>query len=424
MLPMALLAVMVTAFYIPNALSYVAPTRSGIDFHATNSQVVQVWFDSTPQLTTAYPPAYLFNVAAKTVSGLWITSLHWNFGDGSTLDVPFSGQSQVSEIRAHQYVNQANYCVSVTAYDNAGNTATATVSLKPNFDFNLTVKPTTRNVTQGGSATYTVTVDSSCGSSVLVNLAISSLPQGVSGTIKPPSAYTPFNSTVQVNTTTNTPKGTYTITIIGTSATITHTVTMSLVVNAPYFTLSVSSPSLFVPAQPDTQPARTNSTTVIVQSFNGFNSNVTLTRSPPPTGMTAVFSPPTVKPLPNEQATSILTIMTPCSVSRGSYAIIVNGTSGTLVKQATVTVTVSACTESPNPPWIVLGMIGSLIAILLLFLLLRNRSAVVPAILVPAIVPPPILVVQQIPCCAICSKSMVFVEQFQRWYCDTCNRYA
>ena len=89
------------------------------------SQPLQVWFEGTPQLTLAYPTNYEFNVAAKTSSGLWITSLHWDFGDGSTLDVPFSTLREVSDVRYHAYSQSGPYTVTVTAYDNTGNTGSA-----------------------------------------------------------------------------------------------------------------------------------------------------------------------------------------------------------------------------------------------------------------------------------------------------------
>jgi len=88
---------------------------------AQANQIVQVSFDATPSLTIMYPRAYQFNVSAETASGLTITNLHWDFGDGSTLDVPFSAQNVVGEIRYHIYSQAGTYNVSVTATDNSGN---------------------------------------------------------------------------------------------------------------------------------------------------------------------------------------------------------------------------------------------------------------------------------------------------------------
>jgi hypothetical protein len=104
-------------------------THSSIASYGPTDQALQVWFNGLPLLTAAYPTNYEFNVAAKTWSGLWITSLHWDFGDGSTLDVPFSAQSQVSDVRYHAYSQPGLYTVSVTAYDNMGNSGFAQVTV-------------------------------------------------------------------------------------------------------------------------------------------------------------------------------------------------------------------------------------------------------------------------------------------------------
>jgi len=104
-------------------------THAGIASYGPADQVLRVWFSGPPQLITMYPMAYEFNVAATTSNGLWITSLHWDFGDNSTLDVPFSAQSQVSDVRYHAYSLAGLYTVSVTAYDNMGNSETTEVTV-------------------------------------------------------------------------------------------------------------------------------------------------------------------------------------------------------------------------------------------------------------------------------------------------------
>ena len=104
-------------------------THPSIASYGPTDQVLQVWFSGPPLLTLAYPTNYEFNVAAKTSSGLWITVLHWDFGDGSTLDVPFSAQSYVSDQRFHAYSLAGLYTVSVTAYDNMGNSESAQVTV-------------------------------------------------------------------------------------------------------------------------------------------------------------------------------------------------------------------------------------------------------------------------------------------------------
>jgi PKD repeat protein len=124
-LPFLLVVVFVFAL-VP---SFSFATRSSTSSYEATDQPLLVWFDSPPQLTILYPTFLEFNVAAETSPGLWITWLHWDFGDGSTLDVPFSAQSYVSDVRYHQYTQPGTYTVAVTAYDNMGNSNTAQITV-------------------------------------------------------------------------------------------------------------------------------------------------------------------------------------------------------------------------------------------------------------------------------------------------------
>jgi len=117
--------------------------------YGPTDQPLQVWFDGTPMLTILYPTFYQFNVAAKTSSGLWITDIHWDFGDGSTIDVPFSTQSWVNDVRYHQYSQPGTYTVTVTAYDNMGNSGSAQVTV--NWMTNDSVQILTTSILVGPS---------------------------------------------------------------------------------------------------------------------------------------------------------------------------------------------------------------------------------------------------------------------------------
>lgn len=423
-------------------MGYISPTTTSSHLQATNP--LTVWYNGPFQLTLAYPPAYEFNVAAQTAPGLWITSLHWDFGDGATHDVTFSSQSQVSDIEDHQYSSQGNFCVTVTAYDSAGNMATVSQPLMTNYNFTLMATPATQNVTPGASATYNVIIGQwplACGSGVSVNLAISSpAPQGVTWTLNPASGKTPFTSTFQVQTATTTPTGTYTINIVGNSFNLAHTATVNLVVSQPYFALSAAPSSLFVSSQPNAQPGVMNTTTVTIQSFNGFNSLVTLTDSGLPNGMTANFLSPTITPPSNGQVATLLTFTTPCSVSPGSYIIVVQGTGGGVTRQVNVNLTLASCAATQSFggfgiwSWIIVGILGLLILLPIFLILLYMRRPVFAPAVTPAVVlfhvpvtpiPPPLPPhppeIATMPC-PVCGNPMRPVEL--RWYCDLCQRYV
>lgn len=99
-------------------------TTPSLASYGPTDQGLRVWFDNPQFLVGSDPCAYQLYVHAQTSNG-WITNLHWDFGDGSTLDVPFSAQSVVSDARTHIYAGSGPYAVTVTAYDSAGDTGNA-----------------------------------------------------------------------------------------------------------------------------------------------------------------------------------------------------------------------------------------------------------------------------------------------------------
>lgn len=133
----ALLFLVVIFLLTPILPGFSTPTHPAASFGTVNQpSELTVWFDSPQtisfnslQTISSEPCVYLFVVYAKTSSDLWITNLHWNFGDGSTLDVSSSAWSFISDTRSHLYQSMGNFTVTVTAYDIAGNSGTATVTL-------------------------------------------------------------------------------------------------------------------------------------------------------------------------------------------------------------------------------------------------------------------------------------------------------
>jgi hypothetical protein len=83
-------------------------------------------------------------------------------------------------------------------------------------------------VTVNGSGSYNLTITPVAGFSGQVNLSVSGLPAGTTGTFSPNPATS--SSTLSVTTATNTPPGSYPITITGVSGSLNHTAAVSLVV--------------------------------------------------------------------------------------------------------------------------------------------------------------------------------------------------
>lgn len=130
----AVLGTMSLGAYATNYLPQGATTNLSFTMTTTSSYSVtaggnlQVMLDSV-QVSNPPPQAYSFGVVAKTAPGLWITALIWQFGDGSGKFVPYSTQSQVSETQYHAYSQPGSYMVVVWAFDNAGNSGYATVTV-------------------------------------------------------------------------------------------------------------------------------------------------------------------------------------------------------------------------------------------------------------------------------------------------------
>src|SRR5579859_1115223 len=98
-------------------------------------------------------------------------------------------------------------------------------------DFTLSAGPTSQTLTPPGSTSYTVSVGALNGFSGSVALSVSGLPAGASASFTPASVSGSGSSTLAISTTCSTPAGTYSLTITGTSGSLTHSATVTLVVN-------------------------------------------------------------------------------------------------------------------------------------------------------------------------------------------------
>ena len=107
---------------------------------------------------------------------------------------------------------------------------TLQVTSPPAGDFTIAAAPPSQTVKRGESTTYTVTVTPSGGFGGTVSFSVTGLPSHSSASFNPPSVTGSGSSTLTVVTQNNTRKGTFTLTIRGTSGALTHTTTVQLVV--------------------------------------------------------------------------------------------------------------------------------------------------------------------------------------------------
>lgn len=218
----------------------------------------------------------------------------------------------------------------------------------PAPDFSISASPGSQTVVQGNPTSYTVTVTPSGSFTGNVNLSVSGLPSGASGSFNPnPITGGSGSSTLNITTSSSTPAGTYTVTITGTSTSpsLTHSTTVTLVVTSASsgnFSLSASPPSQTVTA------GRSASYTVTVTPSGGFTNSVTLSVSGLPSGANATFS---TNPITRGSGNSTLNITTSSGTPVGSYTVTITGTSSSpsLTHSTTVTLLVNSFSISASP---------------------------------------------------------------------------
>jgi subtilisin family serine protease len=209
--------------------------------------------------------------------------------------------------------------------------ATATLVVPAPPDFAIMATPAAGSVSAGATTTYTVSVSALGGFTGTVTLDLSGLPSTVgSAAFAPASVTAAGSSQLTVTTLASAPSGTFPLTIHGTDGSTEHSVTVSLAVSAQDFTLAVS------PSAISLLRGQTATYTVSVGGRNGFTGTVTLSVTGLPAGATATFSPNPVA-APN---TSTLRVRTATWTPRGSFALRLTGTSGTLSHESKITLTI------------------------------------------------------------------------------------
>ena len=157
----------------------------------------------------------------------------WVFPGGSPATSTAQNPGAVS------FASAGTYTASLTVVDASGNsdpsppTRTITVT-PPTADFDITVSPSAKVVTPGQSTTFSVTVTPISGFAGAVSLSVGSesgFPGGISsGGFSPASISGSGTSTLTMNTTTATVPYALSLTVTGTSGTIAHTGSTTLLV--------------------------------------------------------------------------------------------------------------------------------------------------------------------------------------------------
>ena len=203
------------------------------------AQFIQIsaYSSAPPKGTISTPASDITIGAGQSVSfatSATSAKYSWVFPGGSPATSTAQNPGNIT------FSTPGEYSVSLTEIDAAGNSdpspPTRTVTVLPaSADFDISVSPSANTVLPGQSSTFNVTIAPRSGFNGPVTLTVGSesgFPTGItSGGFSPASITGSGSSTLTMNTTTSAAPYALSLTITGTSGTITHTGSTTLLVN-------------------------------------------------------------------------------------------------------------------------------------------------------------------------------------------------
>src|SRR5262245_61253748 len=329
---------------------------------------------------SASPQSLTINRGASGVSTITVTR-SGGFTSGVTLSAtglpsgvtatfnPATTTGLTSTLPLAASSTAATGSVNVTINGSGGGLSrSATLSLTVNApDFTLAANPSSLIVSPGASGASTITINRTGGFAGSVALSASGLPGGVTATFNPPST-TGGSGMLTLAASSAAAFGTFNVTINGSGGGLTRSTTLVLsIANAQNFTLAATPSTLTVNRRASA------ATTINISRTGGFASDVALSASGLPSGVTATFNPPSTT-----GNSSTLTLAASSTAMIGSVNVTVSGTGGGLTRSTIlslavngdtgtggVTVTSSVTTSSPwyNEQVIRLGNTANLTAL-------------------------------------------------------------
>lgn len=211
-------------------------------------------------------------------------------------------------------------------------------------EFAISLEPSTPVVAAGGTTTVTVRVQGLNGFTGPVALTPTVAPSGgIVATLGTSTVNSGGSTTMTIAAAADASPGNYTLTIKGSSGQLVRTTTTTLTVSS--FRISVSPNSRTVTAGQSTFAI------VAAEAINGFNQAINLSAEvPQESSLTAEFQTTSIRP--GEIDSTSITIRSAQTSPGGTYTIKIKGTTGQLVKEATIQVTVTvpgSFTLSANP---------------------------------------------------------------------------
>jgi hypothetical protein len=313
-------------------ISNTAPMISGL----TNLTIFQ---DST-----AGPVTFNIGDAESSAGNLALTATATNTTLLPAQNIVFGGSGANPTLTLTPASGQTgSSTVSVVVTDPGGLTATNNFTLTclpyTNASFVVSATPSTQNWNPAASYTYySVNLTATNGSFTSnVVLSVSGLPVGATAIFSPTNLSGSGSSVFGVAISSNTPGGTYTLTITGTGGGLTRSTTVTFGV-----------PGFLFSATPASQNVATNGSTSYYAGLaytNGYNGNINLSVSGLPAGAAANFSPTAV----SSSSNSTLTVAASPAMPPGIYPLTITATDGSFVQTAAVSLNVFTFSVSSIP---------------------------------------------------------------------------
>ena len=352
----------------------------GTDFHDVqlgnnNTANQTTWFNAVPgyDLVTGWGSPtgqeLIDELAGKAIPGFWIspasgsvTVLAGNSGTatinvttvgGFTSNVALSvastlpsgvtasfspdstTTSSVLKFTADSSAVPGNYQVNVRGTSGSITQSTSLMLVVHGPSFTLTASNTSLTISQRTSVKDTITVNDLYGFTDKVDLQVSGLPAGVTGSF----GTNPTSTTSVLTLTASTSAASWTgyVTVTGTSGALTASTSIYVSIVAPNFTLST--PSSVALGQ-----GQTYSTWINVYSQNGFTGSVTVSISGLPSGVSAFVTPNPIS------SGGQITFTASSTAAIGTSPVTITGTFGSITATSTTAVTVKAPTFTVSGP--------------------------------------------------------------------------
>ena len=293
------------------------------------------WPSTTDTITYDWQEAQIRDTSGNTLASVFKVCSNAQAWTQVTFDMtPYAGQNVELYFNAHG-----------DGYGDLTYMYLDDVSVTPNgpppSDFSISASAfSPASVSQGGSATSTITTAVTSGSAQTVTLSASGVPAGATPTFTPSTVTAGASATLTLATSSSTPPGTYPITVTGTGTSNTHSASpISLTVAGNDFSISANPTALSL----DQGAQGTSTISTVVTSGNA--GTVNLSVSGTPSGATATLNPPTGI---TAGQTDTLTVNAG-TATPGSYTLTVTGTEGAATHSATVSLAVNDFTISANP---------------------------------------------------------------------------